>query len=131
MGFSLASFFNPKIGLKMLKVEIERRARDMQKELDYFGVTRDKFQIVDYDIIYNAMEQKIDFKVYMNGKEREYLFEDSKKICDIIAGMLKEKVTTGDITDIAVINYRENGDNICNVYYRNKEGQKLQSEFKI
>jgi hypothetical protein len=83
----------------------------------------------DFDLIYNAEKNIIDFRIY-NYKEKNgeiipkkvFKYSDGEKLCKIIAGMLKEHLKDGDKIDLAVCNYKKLS---CNLYITKADGTKF------
>lgn len=122
---------NPKLGLELLKNEIGKAVNHEFEKLEIF---------------YYDLEQKIEFKIYLPDKYKltdkntryknddrshVYPFDDerSKEFCGIIREQLKDKITSNDIIDYAIL--KINGNNIAGeLYYTTVLGTKEKLTYK-
>lgn len=117
--FSLGSMISPKAGLNIVKNTLAKTINQDVKK---------------FDIIYDATRNVIDFRLYDytddNGKFHDRLrvkYADGAKLCGIIAGMLKDKLSPGEKIDIALISYE-----LLTVdLYISKDGNKIQKSIKL
>jgi len=84
----LSKLISPKLGLTIVKSQLEK----------HFNKDIEKF-----DMIYYGASKTIDFKVF--GKRHNYV--DGKQLCDIIDGLIKDKMENNAILDFVIIHYDE------------------------
>ncbi len=88
----------------------------------------------DFDLIYNAQKNIIDFRIYNYNDGSKILpskifkYSDGDKLCKVIAGMLKEHIKNGDVIDIAICNYKKLS---CELYVTKTSGDKICKQIKL
>lgn len=98
MSFSIGSLISPKAGMTIVKNAIEKTIKQ---------------PVNNFDIIYKHEAKVIDFRLY-EYTDKEGVFNETKvvkyadgsKLCNIIHNMIKDKLTTGETIDVAIINYK-------------------------
>lgn len=95
---NLSSLVSPRTGMGIVKTAIQKTINQ---------------PVNDFDIIYRHNEKVIDFRLYeyvdtkgIFNEVKVVKYADGSKLCDIIHRMIKDKVTTNEQIDIAIINYK-------------------------
>lgn len=93
MSFASLIGLTPDKGLKILKGAIEQT---LNKKIENF------------EMIYNKPKQTVAFKIFNpDGSSKLYDYDESKKLCIILDQSLKDKVTTDQTLDYAIVRYKE------------------------
>jgi len=85
------------------------------------------FRIEWYDMRVNLMDEKIDFVVPVDMSVRVYPYGDKQGLLTIIKNLLKDKITSGESIQVAIIKHR-NEKSCVEIYYSDSKGNK---QFKI
>jgi len=125
----IGSLINPRLGLSIVKNQIEKHIKANEAELLFFETTAKEFTADCFDLIFDANAKKIDFRIYFNSKVKKYFFADSEKLCDIILKMIKEKMKDGTI-DYTIINVNPKTIK-ADVYYTTETGEKLKNTIDL
>lgn len=130
MAFSLSTFIKPSLVFTLIKDQIEKQLNERPEDLAFFGLTKGKGILTDFDTIYNSAKDSIQFQINANGKSRTYPFLDGKKLCEIIKAEVAKGLKNNDILDILIVRYKA-GDITAECYYTTAMGEKLLLEQKL
>ena len=97
MAFSLGSMISPKAGMTIVKKALEKTINQ---------------PVDNFDIIYKHDEKVIDFRLYNYTDPKGDFhttkvvkYADGAKLCGIIHTMIKDKLTTSEKINIAIITF--------------------------
>ena len=100
---NFASLINPKIGLSLIKNELEKQVRQRPNDLLFFGLTANTFKIDSYDMIYVADTNSISFDVVANDRKRRFPYLEGEKIAKLLAAGAKEKMPPNSSLDVLIL----------------------------
>jgi hypothetical protein len=90
-----------------------------------------KLKLSGWVMHYNAIEDEIFFDIVVDGQKRKYPFDEGKKFIDMGKKLLREKLSSDDIIDYVMLDYKVDGTSSAQIFYTTKDNEKHQLKMNI
>jgi len=112
--FGLGNLVSPKIGLSMLRSEIEKTLG---------------FPVKSYLMLYDVTNSKMEFIIPVGGEKRKYPFDGAESLGKIFVSVCEKEVPKDTTIEKIVISYGENCS--ATVAYKSESGNSEQMTIEI